>query len=221
MTTASSLDTTHPGRPRDPEVDRRVLAAAAEVFGEDGWGKFTVDAVARRAGVGKASIYLRWPNKKALLTSALEARITRLTDIDTGTVRDDLVRLAEQILTSYLGDSGPATMRLMIEAGRVPGVADYVAELRKSQILAARAIVRRGIERGELRQETSVTLLLDAICGACLNHALTTPERLRRKACAKIGGYAAELVDFVLESVQPPDCAGHRRSGRPSRAVET
>lgn len=200
--TDGAVDTAPLGRPRDPAVDRRVLAAAAEVFGEDGWGRFTVDAVARRAGVGKASIYLRWPNKKALLENALEARITRVADIDTGTVRDDLVRLAEQMLGSYFGESGPATMRLMVEADRVPGVAEYVAQLRESQILAARAIVRRGIKRGELRRETSVTLLLDAICGACLNHALATPDHLRTRVGAKIGAYATDLVDFVLGSAQ-------------------
>lgn len=202
--TDGAVDTTPLGRPRDPDVDRRVLAAAAEVFGEEGWGKFTVDAVARRAGVGKASIYLRWPNKKALLASALEARITVVADIDTGTVRDDLVRLAEQMLDSYFGESGPATIRLLLEADRVPGVAEYVAELREAQVLAARAIVRRGIKRGELRRETSVTLLLDAICGACLNHALATPDHLRKKVGAKIRTYARELVDFVLGSSQRP-----------------
>lgn len=189
------------GRPRDPEVDRRILRAAAEVFGEDGWGRFSVDAVARRAGVGKASIYLRWPNKKELLAGALEARVTVVADIDTGSVRDDLVRLAEQILTSYFGDSGPATIRLLTEAGRVPGLEGRVGELRHAQIRAARAIVRRGIARGELKSGTSVTLLLDAICGGCLNHAITTPEELRAKAAAGVAGYAARLVDFVLGSV--------------------
>ncbi|HVV10496.1 TetR/AcrR family transcriptional regulator [Amycolatopsis sp.] len=189
------------GRPRDPEVDRRVLRAAAEVFGEDGWGRFTVDAVAKRAGVGKASIYLRWPNKKELLASALEARITSVGDIDTGSVRDDLVQLADQILTSYLGDSGPATIRLLMEAGRVPGVAERVAGVRQAQILAGRAIVKRGIARGELKRGTSVTLLLDTICGGCLNHALATPDKLRAEVGAGAGKYARQLVDFVLSAV--------------------
>jgi AcrR family transcriptional regulator len=182
-------------------VDRRVLSAAAEVFGEDGWGRFSVDAVARRAGVGKASIYLRWPNKQALLVSALGTRITPISDIDTGSVRDDLVRLAEQMLAAFFGEAGPATVRLMLEADQVPGVAEQVAEQRQSQILAARAIVRRGLARGELRSGTSVTLLLDAICGGCLNHALATPPHLRSKVGRGITKYAAELVDFVLGSV--------------------
>ncbi|WP_243770035.1 TetR/AcrR family transcriptional regulator [Amycolatopsis acidicola] len=187
------------GRPRDPEVDRRILSAAAEVFGEDGWGRFTVDSVARRAGVGKASIYLRWPGKKELLASALESRITVVGDIDTGAVRDDLVQLAEQILASYSGGSGPATIRLLTEAGRVPGVGERVAEFRQAQVLAGRAIVKRGISRGELKRGTSVTLLLDAICGGCLNHALTTPADSREQAGE--AKYARKLVDFVLGPV--------------------
>jgi AcrR family transcriptional regulator len=189
------------GRPRDPEVDRRVLRAAAEVFGEDGWGRFTVDSVARRAGVGKASIYLRWPNKKELLTGCLDARITPVADIDTGSVREDLVRLAEQLLTAFFGESGRATTRLLLEADRIPGVAERVARLRQAEVLAARAIVRRGIARGELHRDTSVTLLLDAVVGGCLNHALATPAHLRPQVAAGLTDYAGRLVDFVLGAV--------------------
>lgn len=196
--TESSSDASAAGRPRDPGVDQRILRAAAEVFGEDGWGRFTVDSVARRAGVGKASIYLRWPNKKELLASALEAQISPVADIDTGSVREDLVQLSEQMLTSYFGVTGPATIRLLLEADRIPGVAERVAEFRQAQVLAGRAIVRRAIARGELKRGTSVTLLLDAICGGCLNHALATPDKLRPNVAAGLGKYARQLVDLVL-----------------------
>lgn len=200
MTTESPVDSSAAGRPRDPTVDQRVLAAAAEVFGEDGWGKFTVDSVARRAGVGKASIYLRWPNKEALLVSAIEGRISTIADIDTGNIRDDLIQLAEQLLGSYFGESGPATIRLTMETNWVPEVAEHMAALRQSRVLSGRAIARRGIARGELPKGTSVTLLLDTICGACLNQALVATDHLRAKMEAKLPEYAAELVDFVLAS---------------------
>jgi len=186
------------GRPRDPGVDERVARAAVEVFGEEGWAGFTVDAVARRAGVGKASIYLRWPNKVALLAGALESRVGRVDDIDTGSVRDDLVALARQLLRSLLGEAGRAEIRLLTDAITVPGVHDHLAEIRQAQVLAARAIVRRGIRRGELHPDASVTLLLDTIGGGCLNHVLATPSHLRATVAAGADDYAAELVDFVL-----------------------
>ena len=70
-----------PGRPRDPDVDRRVAQAAVAQFGEAGWQGFSVEAVARRAGVGKASIYLRWPTKSELLLDALKSSLGRIEDI--------------------------------------------------------------------------------------------------------------------------------------------
>lgn len=121
-----------------------------------------------------------------------------MADIDTGSVRDDLVELARQLLASFLGDAGRATVRLLIEADTVPAVSGQLAELREAQILAARAVVRRGIHRGDLHPGTSVTLLLDAIGGGCLNHVLATPPHLRQAMAAGAEAYAESLVDFVL-----------------------
>jgi AcrR family transcriptional regulator len=189
------------GRPRDPVVDARITRAAAEVFGSQGWAGFSVDAVARRAGVGKASIYLRWPNKEALLVAALESRLSRVKDIDTGSVRDDLVALARQVLHAFLGEDGGALLRLTIEAARVPGGREHLDRFLQSQAVAARAIVRRGIDRGQLGADTSVTMLLDTISGGALNHALVAPAHLRDQVEAGADRYAEELVDFVLRSV--------------------
>ncbi|HWG02637.1 MAG TPA: helix-turn-helix domain-containing protein, partial [Trebonia sp.] len=86
------------GRPRDPELDRRIAQAALDLFGEAGWAGFAMEAVARRAGVGKASVYLRWSTKEALLTDAVTIRLTRVADVDTGTLRGDLTELAVQML---------------------------------------------------------------------------------------------------------------------------
>ena len=138
------------GRPRDPEVNRRITQAALDLFGEAGWAGFAMEAVARRAGVGKASVYLRWSTKEALLTEAVTRRLTRVTDADTGTLRGDLTELAVQMLELYAGPDSQAVLRLHVEAAAIPGVAEHYAAVRRSQVLAARAIVRRGIRRGEL-----------------------------------------------------------------------
>src|SRR5258708_22482671 len=72
--TGVTISTTHAGRTRAPDVDRRVADAAVALFGEAGWAGFSVEAVAKRACVGKASIYLRWTTKEALLVDALRRR---------------------------------------------------------------------------------------------------------------------------------------------------
>jgi len=190
-------------------VDRRVAQAALDLFAESGWAGFSMEAVARRAGVGKASLYLRWSTKEGLLTDALTLRLSRVADLDTGTLRGDLVELAAQMLDVYAGDTGRAALRLSLEAEGIPGVAEHYDQLRQSQVLAARAIVRRGISRGELPPGTSVTLLLDTLIGGAMMHALTTPPSHRADLARNTGQYASSLVDFLLRAVMPgpPDAS--------------
>ncbi|MYQ33911.1 TetR/AcrR family transcriptional regulator [Streptomyces sp. SID4956] len=190
-----------PGRPRDDQVDRRIADAAVELFGQHGWSSFSIEAVARRAGVGKASVYLRWRNKEELLIEALTQRLWRVSDVDTGTVRGDLVELVRQQLELYVGDCGPAALRLGLEAAGNPQLAARHEEMAQAQILAARAMVRRGIRSGELPEDTSVTFLLDALAGGAMNHAMTVPPRLRPLSPEAVADYAERFVDFVLASV--------------------
>lgn len=193
-----------PGRPRDPGLDRRIAQAAVDLFADAGWAGFSMEAVARRAGVGKASLYLRWHSKEALLAGAVTLHLGRVSDLDTGTLRGDLIELATQILDIYAGESGRAAMRLMLEASDIPGVAGHFTEMQRAQARAARAIVRRGIDRGEVPAGTSVTLLLDTLVGGAMMHALTTPADRRADLARNTGTQAARLVSFLLDAVARP-----------------
>jgi AcrR family transcriptional regulator len=195
------VSATTPGRPRDPEVDRRIAQAALAVFADAGWAGFAMEAVARRAGVGKASVYLRWHGKEALLSDALALRLGRPSDVDTGTLHGDLVELAKQILDLYAGESGRAALRLALEAAEIPGVSEHYEAVRLAQVRAARAIVRRGIERGELPAGTSVTLLLDTLAGGAMMHALSTPKARRSALVGNTAEHARRLVDFLLNAL--------------------
>ncbi|MCX4098598.1 TetR/AcrR family transcriptional regulator [Nocardia sp. alder85J] len=191
-----------PGRPRDPGVDRRVLEAAINIYGELGWHGFSIEAVARGAGVGKATIYRRWPNRTDLLIDAVRARVAVVAHAEAGDVRTELLELTRNLLRNYLADYGRSTMRLTLEAHLVPGLEEHWDEVRSSQILAARSIVQRAVDRGQLPPETSVTLLLDTLSGAVLMHAQAVPPQLRARQAAQADAYAGELVDFVLGAVR-------------------
>ena len=193
-----------PGRPRDPEVDRRIARAALDVFGDAGWAGFAMEVVARRAGVGKASLYLRWSSKEALLADALTAGLPEVSDVDTGTLHGDLVELATQMLDVYAGPSSRAALRLSLEAPSIPGVAEHYDATRTAQIRAARAIVRRGVDRGELPSSVSITLLLDTLIGGAMMHALTTPPDRRAALTEDTPAHARRLVDFLLHDVTAP-----------------
>ena len=198
MATASHVTA---GRPRDPELDRRIAQAALDLFGEAGWAGFAMEAVARRAGVGKASLYLRWSSKEALLTDAVTLRMSRVADVDTGTLRGDLIELAVQMLDLYAGPDSRAALRLALEGDAIPGVAEHYESVRRSQVLAARATVRRGIHRGELAPDTPVTLLLDTLAGGAMMHALSTPPDRMEDLTREIRSHAERLVSFLLRAV--------------------
>jgi AcrR family transcriptional regulator len=185
------------GRPRDPTVDLRVTKAAVQLFGEVGWSGVSIDAVARASGVSKRSIYLRWSNRDSLLSEALAEHVRLPAAPDTGNLRDDLVILATRLVEFYTGPSGGAALRLAFEPSDDVGssVHEY---LRASQVSSARQVVHRAVERGDLDPDTSVTLLLDTVCGAALNHVIGTPPRRRSEIWRTAAGYAEGLVDFVM-----------------------
>ncbi|OZC48085.1 TetR family transcriptional regulator [Rhodococcus sp. 06-621-2] len=195
-------DTSKTGRPRDPDLERRVFDAAVDIFGTQGWAKFSIEAVARQASVGKASIYLRWPNKNTLLQDAIEDRITVVATQDSGDIKADLLELARQTMRLYLGGAGRAIFRMAIEGDSIPGVTDQFALFRDSQTLAAREMVRKAIARGELPADTSVTLLLETLLGAIILHTLSTPKELDDAVRAHSEEYARDLVDHVLRTTR-------------------
>src|SRR5712692_10223911 len=87
------------GRPRDSAVDEAILSAAVDLLAEAGYARLTMDQVAARAGVGKASLYLRWPNKVALVSEAIQHRSAVVPEIpDTGSLREDMLVFLRALL---------------------------------------------------------------------------------------------------------------------------
>src|SRR5438309_7772190 len=87
------------GRPRDSAVDEAILTAAVDLLAEAGFARLTMDQVAARAGVGKASLYLRWPNKLALVSEAIQHRSAVVPEVpDTGSLRLDMLTFLRALL---------------------------------------------------------------------------------------------------------------------------
>src|SRR6187402_1952160 len=99
MTTASvdvvaDQDRKGPGRPRSARADEAIIEAVLELLsGGQSVAAISIEAVAAKAGVGKATIYRRWPNKEALLIDAVAAMKGPLPEPAGASVRDDLVML--------------------------------------------------------------------------------------------------------------------------------
>lgn len=190
-----------PGRPRDADMEDRVYTAVLEVYWETSWRGFTFDAVARRAKVGRAALYRRWADKEELLVQALDARSPLSTPIDTGSVRGDLVELAEQLAVGYGELSGLVSLRVTLDARVNPDLLSHLTDtLNQSRLVTARRIVRRAIRRGELPEGTSTTLLLELVTGAVLARALFSQAYSGSRTTAAVD-HSTVVVDTVLRAL--------------------
>lgn len=140
------------GRPRDEAAHAAILEAARGIVAEAGYGAVTIEAIAARAGVGKQTIYRRWPSKGAVLLDALLDRGRALPPPDSGNPRRDLEDYLTLVVEEIAARAGPSLKGLMAEA---QGDAAFAAQFRERFILARRApliglLQRAGVAAAEL-----------------------------------------------------------------------
>jgi AcrR family transcriptional regulator len=151
------------GRPREARLDGAILAATLELIAEVGVHDLRMDAVAERAGVGKAAIYRRYRSKDDLVTATVAALVSEITVPDTGSTGEDLLALMREAVEVY---RDPLNAGVMARAIRE----DFLARRRA----ALRAVLERGIARGDLRGDLDVELALDVLGGALFYRLLVT-----------------------------------------------
>lgn len=199
------------GRPRDPAVEKRILAAAMDTYARTGWAAFTMDAVAQRAGVGKSALYLRWPSKEKLLVDALEEHSAPVLAPDTGALETDVLALATGLLRYFLDPTGWVAVRVAVDSAVETVEFGHVRErIVRMHNQAAAEMVRRAVRRGEFPVGEPVEPFIQALYGAVLMHVLTLDPDGREQARDRLEEHVTPLVDFVLSRI--------RRDDRPARA---
>lgn len=189
------------GRPRDPGFEDRVFDAAIALYAETGWAGFSFEAVARRAGVGKAGLYSRWPARPDLLRQTLEARWLTPERFDTGSLESDLTAVVRQIFGVLTGPYAGASRWMSIDRVNHPDIREATAPYAEAAVRQGRAIVRRATQRGELPSSVNPGLVMDLVVGGVTNHVGTTPASLRGAMLAKADDFIADLVGTVLRGV--------------------
>jgi AcrR family transcriptional regulator len=181
-----------PGRPRSEQAEHAIIDAALELFAESGVAGVCVEAVAARAGVGKATIYRRWPGREDLLIAALASLKSPLPSPRGESVRDDLVTLLEVMLRDAADPRHLQQYALLLGEGQkyprlMTRYKETVLEPRREVL---RSVLRRGIATGELRADADVELGMLSLSGTVL-------------ACSKspgpaAPGFAERVVDQLL-----------------------
>ena len=174
--TAQSTSAGHaPGRKRDTSRDDALRQAALEVLAEVGYDRLTIDAVAARAGAGKATCYRRWAGKAELVVDAI-GRVKAAPELpDTGTLRGDLVAL-----TCHFHDAEDS-FRTEVQAGLVSGLVrdaklrDVFAEKFIAPRKAVfRTVFERAVERGEIAPVANFELLSDIVPSLAFHRLILT-----------------------------------------------
>jgi AcrR family transcriptional regulator len=168
-----ATETRRPGRPRSPEAHAAILRAALELALEGGLRGLSMEAIAARAGVGKATIYRRWKSKEALFVEAVQ-QLARTPEIpDTGTVRGDLEAVVAATIGRMARDAFRIIPRLLADAADDPRLLAAMQEALLSPRRAALGeILRRGVARGELRADLDVELVTQIVFGTTVASVL-------------------------------------------------
>lgn len=180
------------GRPRSADADEAIRVAVLDVLAEVGISGMSMDVLAERAGVSKATIYRRWSSKEQLVLDALRSMIGPLDDVDTGSVRGDLLAylgdLAERSRGGRTSDVLPHLIEVACHDDGVRDQLDDYVQYRRGPLLA---ILGRGVERGELDRGSDVELLADVLLGPFAYRRLLTGAPIDAH-------FVARLVDVVL-----------------------
>jgi AcrR family transcriptional regulator len=189
------------GRPREARTDRAILEATLELIAEVGVYDFRTEDVAARAGVGKGAIYRRYRSKDDLVTAAVAALVSEEIAVpDTGSTRADLVVLMQEAVELYSGSLAGRLMPNLVGAmARKPELARAV---RDGFLVGRRAVLadvlRRAVERGDLRSDLDLELALDVIGGPLFYRLLVTGGPIDEQL-------AQGVADLILRGFAPED----------------
>ena len=193
VTAITAATTPRRGRPRAEGLDEALLDVTLDLVGEVGIHGMSMDDLAQRAGVSKATIYRRWPSKERLVLEALNHAMRPFDLIDTGTLRNDLdaylVELARRMSEGKASDVLPD---LIAASVRDPNLRSSLDEYIRYRRQPLQTILGRGTQRGELAADTDVEVLIDALIGPFVYRRLLSHDPLDD-----------DFVERLLQTVLP------------------
>lgn len=185
------------GRPRNAETEKSILNASYELLLESGFAAVTVEKIAERAQVSKATIYKWWPNKAAVVMDGfMSAASARLPVPDTGSVYEDIRIHAANLARFLLSAEGDVIRQFIGEGQFDPGLADiYRTRYFQPRRKEAGRLLERGVQRGELKAGLPIDIVLDLIYGPIFYRLLITGETIDE-------AYVHRLVHFAFEGIR-------------------
>jgi Transcriptional regulator len=184
-----------PGRPRSEQARVAILRTTLQVLAKTGFSNLTIEEIADRAQVGKATVYRWWPNKGALIADAFASSTMRQLHFpDTGSIETDMSQQMRQLIKVFASPRG-RIVSAILAAGQSDQslISAFRERFVKPRRQEAYATLRRGIQRGELRKDVDPDLLLDSLYGPIymrflIQHDRLTPDFVDHLCALVLGG---------------------------------
>jgi len=187
-----------PASRRSARAHAAILTATTDLLAEAGYGALTIEGVAARAGVGKATIYRWWPTKAALVIEAVSLALPMPTQTDTGDLRHDLLIAVRRVVHTFARTpTGAVIPALAADVMSDPQLAEqFRNQLIRPRRSAVVEVLRRAAARGELPPDVDIDVLLDVYAGAVFYRVLISGEPVTDLL-------AEQLVDLLLDGKPP------------------
>lgn len=191
------------GRPRDGRVDEAILAAARDLLVDGGYAGMTMDAVAARAGIGKAAIYRRYATKQEMVFAAAVHGADLAPPPDTGSLLGDLTALVQEVVDHLTRPAAAAAvLGLLADIGASEGLAARFHEVFVTREQAGiAALLDRAVARGELTVAPDVGMVHALVAGPVFA-TLYLQRRDSRDLAGWLGRVVAGAVAGVAEKAE-------------------
>jgi AcrR family transcriptional regulator len=193
---------------REPRAHARILAATRVLLGESGYAGVTMEAVAKRADVGKPTLYRWWPNKAALVHEALLVPLEELRFVARGSLAADLRAAVTQTVRFFA--------RPLVRSAWLGVIADLRTDPRAwDEIYATflapavrhmESVLADAVARGECRRDADARTVVDAILGMCIYEMLPPGPRARSQTRS-----TDAILRLVLHGVATPVSSSTKR----------
>jgi AcrR family transcriptional regulator len=187
-----------PRRRRSRRAEAAILESTLALLGEVGFSGLTIDGIAARAGVGKATIYRHWRSKAELVIEAFRRYAPPFPTPDTGTMRGDLAALLHHLVDGLARSPLAGILPSLVQAAEIdPEVGRLYAAFAAERREVVRNVLHRAARRGELRAGVDHEIVIDLVVSPVFARRLVTRQPLD-------AAFADALLDAVWPALSPP-----------------
>lgn len=175
------------GKPQDPTVEPRVIEAVLEELAASGRDQLSMDRIANRAGVSKATIYTRWRSKDALLVAAYQSLSRPFPTLDTATLTGDLDALCQVVLAGAADPRYNAVLTELVAAAATdPTLRPHLHTVSTNWRTGLATMLHTARDRGELDADVDVDLLAETLSAFTLRRVMFADPPIDHTLCAAL-----------------------------------